>query len=105
MAPNLITSVVVPLLSVEQSPFAVFCSLILRPGAAWCVDVALGCMRPESLDSEWKFMFFVFMNVSLRMEFMLFEDCYAFNDCVFVPDFSAFGVLLLLMSASSAIPN
>lgn len=74
MAPNLITSVAVPLRSVEQSPFVVFCSLILRPGAAWCVDVALGCMRPESLDNEWKFMFFVFMNVSLRFEFILFED-------------------------------
>ena len=99
------TAVVVPLRSVEQSPFAVFCSLILRPGAAWCVEVALGCIRPESLFNEWKLIFFVLMNVSLRLEFMLLEDCIAFNDCMFVPDLSAFGVLLALMSVSSAIPN
>ena len=104
VAPNLIYSVVVPLRSVEQSPLAVFCSLILRPGAAWCVEVALGYIRPESLDSEWKLMFFVFINVSLRFEFMLFEDWAAANDCRFVPDLRAFGVLLL-MSRSFDTPK
>ena len=65
--------------------------------------MALGCMRPDF--SEWKLMFFVLMKVSLRFEFMLFEDCCPFNDCIFVPDFKAFGVLLVLMSVSSATPN
>ena len=99
-------SVVVALRSVEQSPLAVFCSFILSPAAAWCVEVALGYIRLESLFSEWKFIFFVFMKVSLRLEFTLFVDCIVFRDCILMPDLRAFGVLLVvLMSASLATPN
>ena len=39
--------------------------------------VALGCIRPDSFDREWKLMFFVLINVSLRFEFMLLVDVWA----------------------------
>ena len=39
--------------------------------------VALGYIRPDNLDREWKLIFFVLINVSLRFEFMLFVDVWA----------------------------
>ena len=64
--------------------------MILRPGAAWWVEVALGCMIPVSFDNEWKLIFFVFMKVSLRLEDMLLDDC----NVVCVPSLRSRGVLL-----------
>ena len=89
-----------PLLSVDSPPFAVW-SLILSPGAAWCVEVALAYIRPDSLESVWKLIFLVLINVSLRFEFMLFYDYSVFCDCMFVPVLRSLGVLLF----SSASPS